>query len=69
MHFLKEEKLLKNKQKQLKNKEKQVEALKSLTEKELESVQRIFTENMRTEEIKNECMELKNGKIKLNKKI
>ena len=46
-----------------------MEALKSLTEKELESVQRIFTENMRTEEIKNECMELKNGKIKLNKKI
>ena len=46
-----------------------MKALKSLTEKELESVQRIFTENMRTEEIKNECMELKNGKIKLNKKI
>ena len=69
MHFLKDEKLLKNKQKQLKNKEKQVEALKSLTKKELESVQGIFTKNMRTDEIKNEYMELKNGKIKLNKKI
>ena len=46
-----------------------MEALKSLTKKELESVQGIFTKNMRTDEIKNEYMELKNGKIKLNKKI
>ena len=38
---------------------KQVEALKAITEKELESIEGLFPKNSRTDEIKNEKDEIK----------
>ena len=47
---------------------KQVEALKTLTEKELESIEGIFPKHMRTDEIKNEIDEIKKWEDKIKRK-
>ena len=47
---------------------KQVEALKALTEEELESIERLFPQNMETDEIKNEIHEIKKWEDKIKQK-
>ena len=47
---------------------KQVEALKALTEEEIESIEGLFTKNMGTDEIKNEIDQIKKWEDKIKRK-